>query len=180
MTLDMLTRLDIHAISSAELVRLRPALAALLVEAVDGGASLGFLSPLAVDAARGYWRSLGAEVEAERRIVVVASHGSRVVGSGQLALPTWPNARHRAEVQKLFVDATLRGRGVGRALMLALHDAARQRGRRLLLLGARHADPAVQFYKAVGYQEAGVIPGYAIDARGERHDNVSMYHELAP
>jgi ribosomal protein S18 acetylase RimI-like enzyme len=172
--------LDIHSISGAELARLRPALAALLVDAVDGGASLGFLAPLATDAARGYWRSLAPELEAGRRIVVVARVGARVVGSGQLALPTWPNARHRAEVQKLFVDATLRGQGVGRSLMDALHDAARRRGRRLLLLGARRADPAVAFYKAIGYQEAGVIPGYAIDASGVRHDNVSMYHELAP
>jgi GNAT superfamily N-acetyltransferase len=170
----------VRVVASTELEELLPALVELLRESVDGGASLGFLPPLTHQEARRYWLSLATELRAVSRLLFAAYVADRLVGSGQLALPRWTNARHRAEVQKLLVGAAHRGHGIGRTLVQAMHGSAWQRGRSLLLLNARRGDPAETFYKRLGYQEVGVIPGYTVGAAGETYDNVAMYRLLRP
>lgn len=168
----------VRMVASAEIEDLLPALVDLLRESVNGGASLGFLPPLTHDQARRYWLSLRAELRGGSRLLFAAHLSDRLAGSGQLALPPWPNARHRVEVHKLLVAAVLRGHGIGRQLLHAMHDAARRRDRSLLLLNTRRGDPAEIFYKRLGYREAGVIPGYTVGPAGEAYDNVAMYRLL--
>jgi len=168
----------IRPLSSSQLENNVSILADLLIDVVHGGASMGFHAPLAHEEARAYWLSLRRELQAGTRLLLVAHHDGCIVGSGQLALPTWPNARHRAELQKLCVAKAMQGRGLGKVLVAALHDAARDRGRSLILLGARRGGRAERFYRALGYREIGVIPGYALGTAGERLDNVSFYQEL--
>jgi GNAT superfamily N-acetyltransferase len=83
-------------------------------------------------------------------------------------------------LQKLLVAPALRGKGVGKLLLAALHDAARQHGRTLLLLNTRRGQPAESFYRQVGYREIGVVPGYTMGPAGERYDTVAFYNELSP
>jgi acetyltransferase len=171
--------ISIRPVSPTELENLLPDLIELLRDTVNGGgAALGFLPPLTHEAARDYWLSLRPALQAGSRLLFAAYAEDRIIGSGQLTFPVWPNARHRAELQKLFVSSGARGRGIGKSLMAALHDTARQRGRSLILLGARRGGRAERFYKGLGYREVGVIPGYALGPAGERYDNVSLYHEL--
>jgi GNAT superfamily N-acetyltransferase len=155
------------------------ALSSLLSECVHSGASLGFLPPLSRSDAAAYWLALRTELRDGARLLLGAYVDGFLVGCGQLALPRWPNARHRAEVQKIIVSSTLQGRGVGGALLAGLHQAARQRGRSLLLLNTKRGDSPERFYKALGYRVAGVIPGYTVGPSGQRVDNVTLYHELA-
>ena len=168
----------IRATTPGELERLLPALVRLLCESVNGGASLGFLPLLTPEDGRTYWRSLLPEVRAGRRLLLAAYAEDHLVGSGQLSLPAWPNARHRAELQKFFVAPALRGRGVGLSLVAALHDAARRHGRSLILLNTRCGDPTEAFYLGLGYRTVGVIPGYTIGPAGERLDNLTLYRDL--
>ena len=165
-------------ISAAALDSLLPPFVELLREAVNGGAALGFLPPLTHDESRDYWLSLSPELHAGSRLLLAAFTGGRLVGSGQLRIPPWTNGRHRVEIEKVFVAPAMRGRGVGRSLMAALHDTARQRGRSLVLLNARRGGPAEGFYKRLGYREVGVVPGFSAGPAGERYDNVSFYQEL--
>src|SRR4030095_10430667 len=79
------------------------------------------------------------------------------------------------ELQKLCVDGTWRGQGVGRRLVSALHAAARQRGRSLVLLNTRRGGPAEQFYKGLGYKAVGVVPGYYVGPAGERIEHIAAY-----
>jgi GNAT superfamily N-acetyltransferase len=169
----------IRPVSALELVALLPELAELFRETVNGGSPLGFLAPITHAAARDYWISLIRELEAGSRILLVASGDDIVVGSGQLELSQRPNSPHRAELQKLFVDRASRGQGIGRLLVRALHDAAREKGRTLIRLNTRHGEPAEEFYKSLGYKEVGVIPGWTIDRTGERYDHVELYQDLA-
>lgn len=170
----------VRAVAPAEIEDLLPALADLLREAVDGGASLGFVPPLTWREARGYWLSLGPELRGRSRLLFVAIVGERLAGTAQLVLPSWPNGRHRAELQKVMVAEALRGRGIGRRLMEAMHAAAQERGRSLLLLNTRRGDPAERFYRGLGYREAGLIPGYSVGPEGESYDNLLLYRCLAP
>ena len=169
----------IKTLSPRELEASLPTFIELLQETINGGGALGFHAPLAAEDARAYWRALRCELESGSRVLLAAWQNGRIVGSGQLALAPWENATHRATIEKLFVTADMRGRGLGKALINALQDAARLRGRSLLLINARRAAPAEQLYKSLGYREFGVIPGYAMGPKGERYDSVCMYRELA-
>ena len=170
--------IEIREASSAQLTGIGPALADMLIETVHGGSPLGFLAPLARDDALAYWRSLGTDLDAGRRVLLVAVDGDEIVGSGQLGLTQWSNGRHRAELQKLLVRTERRGEGVGRLLVTALHQAARQRGRTLIMLDTRRGSTAERFYRGLGYRELGVVPGYAVGASGERFDTVFFYTQL--
>ncbi len=172
--------IDIRPIPADDLAGRASALAELLVEATNDGASLGFLAPLAHQDARAYWLSLEHELRMGSRLLLGAFRDGVLVGAGQLFLPTFPNARHRAEIHKLLVAGSLRGQRVGTLLMMALHDAARTKKRRLILLHARRGDPAEAFYRRAGYLASGVIPGYSLGPGSRRFDDVAFYQELAP
>ena len=158
---------------------LLPSLVALLTDAVDGGASLGFHPPLDPLEAAAYWRTVATELAAGSRLLVVAEAEGEVVGSGQLVLPSLPNARHRAELQKLCVLSSRRGRGIGHALMDALHEAALRNGRSLILLNTRRSEYPETFYRGLGYTAVGVVPRYTLARQGERHDTVILYRDLS-
>ena len=169
----------LRLISHTELDRLLPPFVEVLRQAVNGGAGLGFLPPLTHDESRDYWLSVRPELQAGSRLLLAAFTGGRLVGSGQLMFSSWTNRPQRAEIQKVFVAAAVRGRGVGRSLMAALHDTARRRGRSLVVLNARRGGPAESFCRRLGYTEVGVMPGYAVGPSRERYDIVSFYQELA-
>ena len=168
----------VRSITGLELVALLPDLAELFEETVNGGSPLGFLAPITHATSRGYWISLVRELESGSRLLLVAYNENVVVGSGQLSLSQRSNSPHRAELEKLFVERASRGRGIGRTLMRALHDAAKQKGRTLIRLSTRHGEPAEEFYKSLGYREVGVIPGWTIDRSGERYDHVELCRDL--
>ena len=140
---------------------------------------MGFLTPLSEDGCRDYWISLLSELQAGSRVLLAAYNDDVIVGTGQLSLSLSPNARHRAELQKLFVCSSLRGRGVGGSLLAALHDTARQLHRSLLVLTTRWGGAAEKFYKGFGYREVGIIPGWSAGPAGARYDHVCLYKELS-
>src|SRR4051812_36970696 len=82
------------------------ALNALLRDAVEGGASIGFMLPVVEPQLADYWAGVFADVAAGTRVLLVTREGGRIVGSVQLGLATKANSRHRAEVQKLLVLST--------------------------------------------------------------------------
>lgn len=153
-----------------------PDLVALLIDAVDHGASVGFLPPLHPDEARAYWQKVIAE--AEQRVVIAALDGARVIGVVQLALESRANGNHRAEVQKLLVHTAYRRQGIARQLMEAVDRAALAAGRSLLVLDVRAGDAAEQLYRQVGYVQSGIIPHYARNGDGGLDDTVFYYREL--
>lgn len=169
----------VEALTPSAACAAEPALVALLRDAVDSGASLGFLPPLAPDTARAYWRTVIAEVEAGSRVLLAArSTGTAIVGSAQLELAMRENGRHRAEVAKVMVLGNARRQGVGRALMLAAEDHARRLGRTTLVLDTRAGDPSERLYASVGWQRAGEIPRYAQSAGGALHATAFYYKLL--
>lgn len=154
------------------------ALAELLQDAVDSGASLGFLPPLPTDEAAAYWESVAAAVGEGSHVVLVAeTAGGALVGAVQLELALRANARHRAEVTKLMVHRRARRQGIGRVLMEALETHARQLGRTTLVLDTRQGDPSEMLYRSLGYVLVGAIPRYARSATGTL-DATAIYYKL--
>jgi ribosomal protein S18 acetylase RimI-like enzyme len=153
-------------------------LCALLRDAVLGGASIGFVLPLAEAELEAYWREVIDAVRGGGRILIAACEGETLIGAAQLALEPRANGRHRAEVMKLMVLRAHRGRGVGRALMRALLDAALEAGRTLLLLDVRSEDPAERLYRALGFVPFGRVPAHARSPDGRLADTTFYYLQL--
>ena len=156
-----------------------PALVEILRDAVDSGASVGFLPPLATATASAYWRTVFAAFDADARLLLVARRPAdgAIVGTAQLDPAGKENARHRAEVAKVLVLQSARRQGVGRALMEALEEQARRRGRLTLVLDTREGDPSEALYASLGWQRLGVIPRYCESAGGAL-DGSAFYYKL--
>jgi len=153
-------------------------LADLLVDAVESGAAVSFLT-LTPSQAADWWRRLLA-APASGAIILVARDAEGIVGSVQLH-PAWaPNQPHHAEVVKLIVHRRGRRRGIGKGLMLALEREAANAGFRLLTLDSKRGDAGERLYRALGWTVVGTIPRYALDPDGATpHDAVIFYKELA-
>lgn len=154
-------------------------LARLLVDAVDNGASVTFMPPLALGTATEFWRETiqGSLGEARWRIVLALDQGE-VIGCAMLR-PAWQtNQLHRAEVAKVLVHSRARRRGIGRELMKILEEEAREGGFRLVNLDTCRGDSAELLYRSLGYVEAGVIPRFAVKPDGTMCDTVLFYKEL--
>src|SRR5436190_6261558 len=111
-----------------------PDLMKLLQDAVSSGASIGFVVPPADEEASVYWHGVLQDVAERRRILLVARDAGSITGAVQLELPMKPNARHRAEIQKLMVFQQHRQKGTARHLMTAIERSALEHGRFLIVL----------------------------------------------
>ncbi|GKQ38891.1 GNAT family N-acetyltransferase [Streptomyces sp. A012304] len=154
-------------------------LADLLVDTVDGGASIGFLAPLDRARALAWWRERATAVAAGQLAVWTAHDAGRVVGTVSLAFPDKPNSRHRAELVKLMVHRDARGRGLGRRLLTTAEEAAVASGVTLLHLDTETDSPAEGLYRGAGWTRAGVIPDYAADPSGVLRPTTLYYKRVA-
>jgi ribosomal protein S18 acetylase RimI-like enzyme len=132
----------------------------LVRDAVDSGASIGFVLPLGDGVLASYAEQVAADIDDGSRIALLAFDGDRVVGMVQLGLVKWPNGRHRADLQKLIVHTSARRRGLGRALMDAVERTAVEHGRTLLVLDTAGGG-AEELYRSSGWVEIGAVPRYA-------------------
>ena len=152
-------------------------LAGLLVDGVESGASVSFISPFSVSEAREWWRRT-LEQANPRAIVLVARDERGIAGSVSLH-PAWPpNQPHRADITKLLVHRRARRHGMGRALMAEIEARARAAGFTLLTLDTVRGDPGEQLYTNAGWQRVGIIPDYALYPDGRPCDTVVFYKKL--
>lgn len=158
----------------------RRQLTELLCACVRGGASIGFLADITAAEADEYWDAVCRAAGAGAKLLLVArDEAGAIVGSVQLALESRRNGRHRAEVQKLMVLPTARGRDLGTQLMTLVEQQARERAVRLLFLDTSEgAGGAQAFYEKLGYAYVGGIPGYALDPDGTPTQNAIFYKVL--
>jgi GNAT superfamily N-acetyltransferase len=150
-------------------------LADMLVRIVKSGASIGWLDTPDPVVARLYWLS----VIRPDNVLLVAEEDGHVIGTAQLELAQRENGRHRAEVNKVLVRPDRQGEGIGKRLMDAVEQAARERGRTLLHLDTDQADIANAFYLRCGYTPIGTIPNWARSGRdGTLHGTTFYYKQL--
>jgi GNAT superfamily N-acetyltransferase len=137
-------------------------LSGVLIDCVEGGASVGFMSPMSRAKAAAYWREVSKSVARGERIVITAEDAAgAIVGTVQLLLDVPENQLHRGDVAKMLVHRRARRRGLGAALLAAAEDCARSAGRTLLVLDTASGD-AERLYRRQGWQRCGRIPEYAL------------------
>jgi GNAT superfamily N-acetyltransferase len=150
----------------------------VLIDCVEGGASVSFMLPIARTTADAFWRSVAAAVERGERILVVAENAAgEIVGTVQIVLAQVENQPHRADIAKMLVHRRARRHGVGAALLAAAESVALRAGRTLLVLDTASGD-AERLYARLGWQRCGVIPGYALLPGGGLCDTTFFYRTL--
>ncbi len=152
-------------------------LADVLIDCVDGGASVSFMHPLPREKAVGFWRGVAADAAAGSRILIVARDADGIVGTVQVIPAAPENQPHRADVAKMLVHRRVRRRGIGAALMRAAEEAARKAGKTLLVLDTASGD-AERLYARMGWTFAGTIPDYALWPQGGRCSTSLYYRKL--
>jgi GNAT superfamily N-acetyltransferase len=155
-------------------------LADVLLDCVEGGASVGFMHPLSRDKALAFWQGVLASAARGERIVLVAQEkdSGAIVGTVQVVLAMPDNQPHRADVAKMQVHRRARRRGLGAALIRAAEAVAREAGKTLLVLDTVTGSDAERLYTRLGWQRCGVIPGYALWPRGGLCSTTVFYREL--
>lgn len=149
----------------------------VLMDCVDGGASVGFMQPLTRDRARSFWHDVAAAVQNGSRALWIARDDIGCCGTAQLVLAQPDNQPHRADVSKMLVHRRARRRGVGAALLRAVEAGARERGKTVLVLDTA-SDSAERLYSRGGWVRVGRIPDYALLPEGGLCDTVVFYKRL--
>lgn len=140
-------------------------LADLLMDCVEGGASVSFMSPLCFDKACAFWRRAAAATALGKRVLLVAEEAGGIIGTAQLIVDLPENQPHRAELSKMLVHRRARRRGVGAAILRAAEQVARELGRSLLVLDTASPD-AERLYLRLGWVRVGVVPDFALLPQG--------------
>jgi GNAT superfamily N-acetyltransferase len=138
----------------------------LLEACVADGASIGFLHPMPAGEAAAWWRGVADGVAAGDILLWAIFDDDGPVGTIQLHPVGKPNGAHRAEIAKLMVHPRARGRGLAKQLMAVAEQAARDLGRRLLVLDTVEGGVADGLYRRLGWTEAGKIPDFALKSGG--------------
>jgi GNAT superfamily N-acetyltransferase len=144
----------------------RHALAELLIDCVEGGASVSFMHPLAPERALAFWHGVAEGVARGERALLVAEDADGIAGTVQLVLAQPENQPHRADLAKMLVHRRARRLGLGEALMRAAEAVALDCGKTLLVLDTVDGSDAERLYRRLGWQSCGVIPGYALWPQG--------------
>jgi GNAT superfamily N-acetyltransferase len=164
----------LHALDDA----LISALADVLIDCVEGGASVSFMLPLTRDRAVAFWQRVARGVDAGERAVLVAEDEHGLCGTVQLVLAQPENQPHRADLAKMLVHRRARRQGLGAALMRAAEAAARECGKTLLVLDAVTGGDAARLYESLGWVRVGEVPGYALYPQGGLCGTTFYYRNL--
>jgi GNAT superfamily N-acetyltransferase len=173
----MNTGLTVRTLAGDEAHACIDQLAAVLLDCVEGGASVSFMLPMARATAVDFWRKVAEGVACGERTLLVAEDDAGIAGTVQLITDLPENQPHRADVAKLLVHRRARGAGIGRRLMEAVEAAARAQGRRVLVLDT--ASPtAERLYERLGWQRVGVVPDYALLPDGALCATIFFYKHV--
>jgi GNAT superfamily N-acetyltransferase len=152
-------------------------LAGVLIDCVEGGASVSFMHPLSPQRARDFWQQVADELQRGARALLVAEDDAGIIGTVQLLLAQPENQPHRADLAKMLVHRRARQQGVGTALLATAEQLARDCGKTLLVLDTASAE-AERLYQRGGWQRCGTVPGYALLPQGGLCATTFFYREL--
>src|SRR5262245_33925127 len=134
----------------------------VLIDCVEGGASVSFMLPMTRAKAETFWRGASASAARGERVVLAAEDtDGAIVGTVQVILAQPENQPHRGDLAKMLVHRHARRRGIGAALLEAAEQSALDAGKTLLVLDTA-SDDAERLYGRGGWQRCGIIPDYAM------------------
>jgi ribosomal protein S18 acetylase RimI-like enzyme len=169
---------EVRRLGGDELREQLGALAEVLHDCVEGGASVSFMPPFSRADARAVFAALLPEVESGKRILLAAFADGVLVGTVQVVHALPPNQPHRADVAKLLVHRSARRRGIARILMEQAEVEASREEKTLLVLDTATGRDAERLYERLGWTRVGVIPRYALYPDGSPCDTTVFWKEV--
>ena len=154
-------------------------LAEVLIDCVEGGASVSFMLPIHQERAVSFWRRVTEEAQEGARRILVARDSQGICGTVQLILSLPENQPHRADVAKMLVHRRARKQGVGTALLQATEAEAKRHQRTLLVLDTVTGSDASRLYERLGWIRSGDIPRYALWPAGGECSTTYYYRDLS-
>lgn len=155
------------------------ALADVLIDCVEGGASVSFMLPLSREKAAAFWRNVADGVARNERALLVAEDESgQIIGTAQIIMSMPDNQPHRADVAKMLVHRKARRQGVAQRLMALVDETARAEGKTVLVLDTVTGGDAERLYERAGWQRVGAVPKYALMPDGELCGTTFFYKHL--
>lgn len=175
-----MTAITVHRLDGPAAHDAVPALCAVLIDCVEGGASVSFMHPMTPAKAEAFWSRVAREVEhGDRALLVARDDAGEIVGTVQLVLALPENQPHRADVAKMLVHRRARRRGVAGRLMAAVEQVARAEGRRVLVLDTVTGSDAERLYRRAGWTRVGEVPEYALMPDGPPCSTTFFYKTLS-
>ncbi|MGA7780641.1 MAG: GNAT family N-acetyltransferase [Paraburkholderia sp.] len=169
----------VRRLGANEAVTCVDALADVLVDCVEGGASVSFMLPLSRERALAFWRGVADGVARNERALLIAEDGEgRIVGTVQLNMAQPDNQPHRADVAKMLVCRSARRLGIAQKLMHVVDEVARAEGKSVLVLDTVTGGDAERLYARAGWQRVGDVPRYALMPDGEYCGTTFYYKHL--
>ncbi len=157
------TSVSVRQLTAEEAYGCNAALCDVLIDCVDGGASVSFMAPLHDAKAQEFWHGVADGVARADRVLLVAedeAHG--IIGTVQVVFAQPENQPHRADIAKMLVHRRARRRGIGGMLMEAGEAVARAAGKTVLVLDTATGSDAERLYQRMGWNRVGVVPDYAL------------------
>jgi GNAT superfamily N-acetyltransferase len=159
----MIEDVSVRRIGANEAATSVEALADVLIDCVEGGASVSFMLPLARETAVAFWRGVAQGVARnERALLVAQDRDGQILGTVQMIISQPDNQPHRADIAKMLVHRKVRRRGIAQRLMAAVEEVAREEGKTVLVLDTVTGGDAERLYERAGWQRVGVVPKYAL------------------
>jgi GNAT superfamily N-acetyltransferase len=174
----MSTSLAVRALTTVSPAQVEQ-LVDVLLDCVEGGASVSFMLPLSRDHARRFWQRVADGAARGDRILLVAEDAQGICGTVQLILDLPDNQPHRADLAKMLVHRRARRQGLGERLMAAAESAAREAKRTLLVLDAVTGGDGARLYERLGWTRVGDIPNYALFPQGGFCGTTYYYRDLS-
>ena len=172
----MTSEVSVRRVGPNEAAACAEALADVLIDCVEGGASVSFMWPLPRERALAFWRGVAEGVARGDRVLLIAEDAEGIVGTVQLVTGLPDNQPHRADVAKMLVHRRARRRGIAQRLMAAVDDEARVEGRTVLVLDTVTGGDAERLYERAGWQRVGTVPNYALMPDG-RFCGTTFFHK---
>jgi GNAT superfamily N-acetyltransferase len=172
----MTSEVSVRRVGPNEAAACVDALADVLIDCVEGGASVSFMAPLPRERAQAFWRGVAEGVARGERVLLIAEDGEGIAGTVQLITGLPENQPHRADVAKMLVHRRARRRGIAQLLMAAVDEAARAERRTVLVLDAVTGGDAERLYERAGWQRVGSVPNYALMPDG-RFCGTTFFHK---
>ncbi len=123
-------------------------------------------------------RRWATELDYERVLPLLAFDGDHVVGNATLHRFKTGLFRHIGEIRCL-ISSDMRSKGLGSLLAGELFRLAMEEG--LEIIQARileSQDRAARLFRTLGLKEVAVLPNYAKDAKGNRHNVLLMIADV--
>jgi GNAT superfamily N-acetyltransferase len=141
---------------------------------------VNFMADFDQEAGLRFWRSQLPGIADGMRHLMVAEVDGRIVGTVVVSFAPQPNQPHRADIGKMLVHSTSRGRGIGRKLLGAAEALAGAHGRTLLTLDTEADSAGDRLYRSCGWTAIGSIPDYSFTPGGRLMPATFFFKTLGP